>query len=55
MTQMTAQRLRGQIDALRGHDRYYGCHYGMRSTLEHDKNDYYCGYDEVELAIRTGK
>ena len=28
-----------------GRDRYYGCHYGMRSTLEQHRAEFFRGYD----------
>ncbi len=51
---MHKQRLRGQIDALSGLEPWYGCHYGMRSTLERDKAEYSAGWTEVEFYLRNG-
>lgn len=45
----------GQLARVDGQDRYYGCHFGMRSTLERDREEFYAGWDEIDLAIRTGK
>lgn len=44
---MNEQRKRGQLDALQGKPRYYGCHLGMRSSLEQYQDEYYQGYDEI--------
>lgn len=30
-----------------GHVRLYGCHFGMRSTLEADRAEFYRGYDAM--------
>lgn len=30
-----------------GQPRYYGCHVGMRSTLDRDRNEFYRGWDAV--------
>lgn len=35
-----------------GHVRGYGCHYGMRSTLESDRAEFYRGYDAAEAGAR---
>lgn len=51
---MTDQRKRGQLDALQGAPRYYGCHLGMRSTIAQDKEDYYQGWDEVNDYLTYG-
>lgn len=29
-------------------DRYYGCHFGMRSGLEHARETFYAGYDAAQ-------
>jgi hypothetical protein len=47
MTKLSEHRLRGQLDAMHGKDCYYGCHLGMRSTLQQDKAEYMAGYNEV--------
>jgi hypothetical protein len=36
---------RGAYDALERAPKYYGCHFGMRSTLEHDRKSYNRGYE----------
>jgi hypothetical protein len=51
---MNEHRMRGQVDALKGNPRHYGCHVGMRSTLERDRDEYLAGYDEVERLLRRG-
>jgi len=45
--QNTEQFKRGQADKAAGKPRHYGCHFGMRSTLEQDRADYYRGWDYV--------
>jgi hypothetical protein len=35
---------RGAYDALEKQPAYYGCHFGMRSTLERDRAAYYAGH-----------
>jgi hypothetical protein len=35
---------RGAYDALEKAPAYYGCHFGMRSTLERDKAAYFKGH-----------
>lgn len=35
----------GALAAALGKDRYYGCHFGMRSTLEASKEAFFRGYD----------
>lgn len=52
---MTEQRMRGQLDALQGKPANYGCHFGMRSTLERDREEYYAGWTEVWYAIINGQ
>lgn len=37
---------RGYADGSSGKPRYYGCHFGMRSTLEADREAYYRGWDD---------
>lgn len=51
---MNPHRMRGQLDALAGRPRYYGCHLGMRSTLEADRAAYYAGWDEVDFYLTHG-
>ncbi len=51
---MDEQRRRGQEDALQGKPRYYGCHFGMRSSLEASRKQYYLGWDEVEYYLVHG-
>lgn len=51
---MNKHRLRGQLDALKGLEPYYGCHYGMRSTLERDRAEYYAGWEEVNYLLVYG-
>lgn len=31
-----------------GQPRHYGCHLGMRSTLEHDRDEFYRGWDAAK-------
>ena len=31
--------------------RYYGCHCGMRSTLETSRNDFFRGWDDEDFFI----
>jgi len=52
---MTEQRLRGQMDRLEGKIACYGCHFGMRSTLEADKAEYFAGWREIDYALRYGE
>jgi hypothetical protein len=35
-----------------GHGRSYGCHYGMRATLDADREEFYRGYDAAEIGAR---
>lgn len=35
-----------------GQGRTYGCHYGMRSTLDADRDEFYRGYDAAEAGAR---
>lgn len=35
----------GALAASMGFSRYYGCHIGMRSTLERSRETFYRGYD----------
>ena len=35
-----------------GKPRYYGCHFGMRSTLESDKTDFFTGWDVAEADVK---
>lgn len=51
---MTEHRRRGQIDALQGKPCYYGCHFGMRSTLERDRDEYIQGWIEVNFYLTHG-
>lgn len=44
-------RLAGQLSRLEGGDRYYGCHFGMRSTRDQAVREYFAGYDEIEAAL----
>lgn len=37
----------GVLAAASGLDRQYGCHFGMRSTLEYDRELFYKGWDEA--------
>jgi hypothetical protein len=48
---LSAQRLRGQVARLEGGDRNYGCHFGMRSTLERDRDEFNRGWDEIDAAL----
>lgn len=41
------QYWRGWKKALEGGRRSYGCHFGMRSTLEQDKADFFRGFDDA--------
>jgi hypothetical protein len=47
-------RRAGQIRALLGLDRYYGCHYGMRSSLDLAKTAFTLGYNEVHFYLTNG-
>lgn len=38
-----------------GRPRYYGCHFGMRSTLESDKADFFTGWDVAEEDVKKFK
>lgn len=51
---MTPQRMRGQLDALQGKPAYYGCHFGMRSTLVRDREEYLAGWHEVDYWLTHG-
>jgi hypothetical protein len=35
-----------------GRPRYYGCHTGMRSTLESDKADFFAGWDAAQVDVK---
>ena len=35
-----------------GRPRYYGCHTGMRSTLESDMADFFTGWDMADADVR---
>ena len=35
-----------------GHNRSYGCHYGMRSTVEADKAEFFAGYDAAAVSAK---
>lgn len=35
-----------------GYPRSYGCHVGMRSTLETDRAEFYRGYDAAQTGAR---
>lgn len=48
--QMYEQGYKARMD---GRPRYYGCHMGMRSTLESDKADFFAGWDMAEADIKT--
>ena len=37
----------GAFAAMAGYDRYYGCHYGMRSSRAYAMAQFYAGYDEA--------
>jgi len=47
-------RRAGELRALLGLDRYYGCHYGMRSTRDAAKAEFEAGYDEVNFHLTHG-
>lgn len=47
------QYKRGWNDRTAGQPRCYGCHFGMRSTLEADRAAYVEGYNSAEREIRT--
>jgi hypothetical protein len=34
----------GALAFIIGNDAYYGCHYGMRNTLDHAKDEFNSGY-----------
>ena len=33
-----------------GIPRSYGCHFGMRSSLDHCRSEFYCGWDAMGAA-----
>lgn len=41
----------GVISASANLPRVYGCHFGMRSTLEASRNEFNRGYDEKKLHL----
>lgn len=43
---------RGRRDRAAGKPCFYGCHVGMRSTLEQDKNDYFRGWHDEDYMQR---
>ena len=51
---MNEHRKRGQLEALQGKPRYYGCHFGMRSSRTWAMKEYYEGWDEVSMALELG-
>lgn len=51
---LSGPRRQGQEDALQGKPCYYGCHTGMRSTLEWSKEEYRKGWTEVEFFLGCG-
>ena len=42
----------GALAASLGKDRYYGCHVGMRSTLEASREAFFRGYDAAKADVR---
>lgn len=38
----------GALAFIQDEARYYGCHYGMRGTLDWAKDQFYAGYDTAE-------
>lgn len=48
---MNEYRRSGQETRLRGHDRYYGCHFGMRSTRDWAMAEFFAGWDEIDAAL----
>jgi len=38
-----------------GLPRYYGCHVGMRSTLEVDRDEFFDGYDRAIAKQKSSK
>jgi hypothetical protein len=42
----------GALSFQLGHGRAYGSHYGMRSTLDLDRDEFYRGYDAAEIGAR---
>lgn len=47
-------RAKGQLDRVNGHDAYYGCHVGMRSTREECIASYHAGWKEIDHALTHG-
>jgi hypothetical protein len=39
----------GALAAATNEDRFYGCHYGMKSNLDLCRNAFYRGYDSVKV------
>jgi len=46
-----AQYEAGYNARMAGKARYYGCHTGMKSTLESDKADFFTGWDTAATDI----
>jgi len=42
----------GALSFQLGHGRAYGCHYGMRATLDADRAEFYRGYEAAETGAR---
>lgn len=41
----------GRLARQSNHLRAYGCHFGMRSEVEHARAEFYRGFDAVELPV----
>lgn len=41
----------GALARALGEDRYYGCHYGMRSTLDADRQLFFKGWDDCNKSM----
>lgn len=50
---VTEQYVRGLKDRAAGKPRYYGCHVGMRLTLEEDRTEYFRGWDEMAAYLNS--
>jgi len=62
VTQQDVERMKGlgcyreagQLQALLGLDCDYGCHYGMRSTRDVCREQFFQGYGEVSFYLTHG-
>lgn len=42
----------GALSRSLGHGKAYGCHYGMRSEIDHARAQFNAGYDAADVAKR---